>query len=254
MKNDERRRFIKVLKIVATKEPFKSQFYKLVSKYNNFFHCLKKGSVFLPWHRVYLLKLENLLRQVDCRVTLPYWDWTRSSGNPWKVNDPVSIWSNISYGLGGDGKGPSNCVGTGPFRKGKWNITLNDNKTTCLKRHFHGNPPNAQTVESVLSLPWQKFSVFEDNLRNVFYHSVACDNIGGHVCSREAAQTPEFILITCFVDKLWGQWQNISDFHRDTGFPVVSTNLPGFYLTYVGDVLRLDKQPGCVNVIYDKAT
>ena len=130
---------------------------------------------------------------------------------------------------------------------------MDENKTTCLKRHFNGTLPDPKKIQTVLSLPWERFSDFEKMLRLTFHHSVACDNVGGHVCFNEAAQTPEFILITSFVDKLWGRWQNISDFHRDTGYPIVGNNLPGFYLSYVGDVLRLDRQPNCVSIIYDEA-
>lgn len=253
MKKEDRTRFIKVLKIAATKEPFRSQYLDLASTYKKFFHRIRKRIVFLPWHRAFLLRLEHLLLQIDCRVTLPYWDWSRTSGNPWELDNPDSIWNKARYGLGGNGTEPNNCVTSGPFREEQWNITTDGDKTTCLKRHFHGNLPDPQKIQTVLSLPWEKFSDFEKILRVTFHHSVTCDNIGGHVCSKEAAQTPEFILITSFVDKLWGQWQNISDFHRDTGYPIVGNNLPGFYLSYVGDVLRLDRQPDCVSIIYDKA-
>jgi tyrosinase len=34
---------------------------------------------FLPWHRVFLLLLENALRTVHPEVTIPYWDWTKAS-------------------------------------------------------------------------------------------------------------------------------------------------------------------------------
>lgn len=252
MSKQDRIRFIKVLKMAATKEPFRSQYHDLVSTYKKFYHCVRKRIVFLPWHRAFLLRLENLLTQIDCRVTLPYWDWSQTSSDPWDVHGPISVWSKASYGLGGDGTGPNNCVITGPFREGLWNITSDGDETTCLKRRFHGNLPDEQKIQTALSLSWKKFSEFEKTLRATFHHSVTCDNIGGHVCSQEAAKTPEFILITSFIDRLWGKWQNISNFHRDTGYPVVSNNLPGFYLSYVGDVLRLDKQPGCVKIIYDK--
>lgn len=253
MKKEDRIRFIKSLKIAATKEPFRSQYLDLTSTYKKFFHRARNRAIFLPWHRAFLLRLENLLFQIDCRITLPYWDWSRTSRNPWELDDPKSVWNKGHDGLGGNGTEPRNCVTSGPFRKGHWYITMNQDKTTCLKRNLHGNLPDPQNIPTVLSLPWEKFSDFEKMLRVSFHHSVACDNIGGHICSEEAAQTPEFILLTSFVDKLWGQWQNISDLHRDTGYPIVSNNLPGLYLSYVGDMLRLDRQPDCVSIIYDKA-
>jgi hypothetical protein len=33
---------------------------------------------FLPWHRVYLYQLEQLLQMFDPDVTIPYWDWTKA--------------------------------------------------------------------------------------------------------------------------------------------------------------------------------
>jgi len=34
---------------------------------------------FLPWHRVYLYEFELLLQTVHPEITIPYWDWTKSS-------------------------------------------------------------------------------------------------------------------------------------------------------------------------------
>jgi hypothetical protein len=36
-----------------------------------------RGPEFLPWHRVIVNRLEELLRQVDPRLSLHYWDWTQ---------------------------------------------------------------------------------------------------------------------------------------------------------------------------------
>ena len=34
---------------------------------------------FLPWHRVYLSELEELLQGINPSITIPYWDWTVES-------------------------------------------------------------------------------------------------------------------------------------------------------------------------------
>ena len=226
----DRIRFVKALKLVTTKEPFKSEYNGLVSNYKHLFHCVNERKFFLPWHRAFLLYLENLLRQVDCRITIPYLDW-----------------SNAAYTLSDNVAAHGQRVLPKSFRKGVWKI----NKNFCLKKPIHGHTPDAKTLEVVLDFPWQKFSDFERILRVIFHHSISCDNIGGHICSQEAAKTPEFILLTAYVDKLWSRWQNLSNFHRDTGFPRVSDKLPGFYSRYVGEMQRLDKQPGCVRILYE---
>ena len=56
---------------------------------DHFNHGIHWGPAFLPWHRHFLLRLEWELRQFDDRVSLPYWDWTRSDSRdldvePWK--------------------------------------------------------------------------------------------------------------------------------------------------------------------------
>ena len=38
------------------------------------------GPAFLPWHREYLLRFENELREIDSQVAIPYWDWTDHAG------------------------------------------------------------------------------------------------------------------------------------------------------------------------------
>ncbi|TXS40431.1 hypothetical protein EAO75_36310, partial [Streptomyces sp. uw30] len=71
---------------------------------------------FLPWHRRFLLDLEEALRRVDSSVTVPYWDWTRdrrTTSLPW--TDEL---------LGGNGRPGDRRVMTGPFAysTGNWTI------------------------------------------------------------------------------------------------------------------------------------
>ena len=233
MNKEERIRFMKAFKHIASKEPFKTEYQRLVFKYNKFFHCVNKPKFFLPWHRAFLLYLENLLRQVDCSITLPYLDWTKKSGNLWDALYRMDVLSKNESA-------------------GSERVMNRHKKQTCLRRHFHGIPPDSETVKALLSFPLHNFAEFELILRVIFHHSVLCHGIGGHIFSNEAAL--EFVLLTAFVDKLWGRWQSSSNLHRDTGFPGVSNKLPGFYQRYVGEVQRLEKQPGCVKIIYSKST
>ena len=88
----------------------------------------------------FLLRFENLLQKVDCRVTLPYWDWSLFSGGVWRrgVDD---IWSNKPWGLGGSGKrtrkGKAGCVRDGRFASKKWRMTPSARRQ-CLRRSFSG--------------------------------------------------------------------------------------------------------------------
>ncbi|PYS63343.1 MAG: hypothetical protein DMF74_10425 [Acidobacteria bacterium] len=42
---------------------------------------------FLPWHRVYLLKLERMGRRIDSHFFIPYWKWTTDRAvPPWMVS------------------------------------------------------------------------------------------------------------------------------------------------------------------------
>jgi tyrosinase len=48
------------------------QFVKIHGEVHNHHHTER----FLPWHRVYLLLLEQALQSIHPDVALPYWDWT----------------------------------------------------------------------------------------------------------------------------------------------------------------------------------
>lgn len=60
-------------------------------------YCNHGTVLFPPWHRVYLLKLEDALRSVPgcADVTLPYWDETSQdsllNGIPWALTNPTIV-------------------------------------------------------------------------------------------------------------------------------------------------------------------
>jgi tyrosinase len=113
---------------------------------------------FLPWHRQFLFMFESALRRYsgDATVTLPFWDWT----------DPRAIGAVFRRDLMGPNGDPAQgfAVTEGPFRKGRWRLTVLDprvqdrNQITHLTRRFGsmrfgGTLPTRASVLAALRLP-----------------------------------------------------------------------------------------------------
>lgn len=92
----------------------------------NFAGAAHNSPTFLPWHREYLHRYEQMLREVsgDESLTLPYWNWT----------DPESTAATFADDfMGGNGDPDAeHAVTTGPFRKGEWSITIQDPQSTTV--------------------------------------------------------------------------------------------------------------------------
>lgn len=65
-------------------------------------------AVFLPWHRWYIMTMENILREVtgNCKITVPYFDWTLAQHWPLS-NSTLGMWDNQPGGLGAANGGSS---------------------------------------------------------------------------------------------------------------------------------------------------
>ena len=101
----ERYRFIKTLVTTSSRPPYQKEYNKLISQHTAQFRKIHNKKQFLPWHRLYLLNMENLLKKVDPRVTVPYWDWSLFSSEPWtkkvrprkllKIIHYINLWSSL---------------------------------------------------------------------------------------------------------------------------------------------------------------
>lgn len=79
MDTDEQERYTSAITTLINS----GQYGQHVSHHREMSHRMHGGMAgfigyerFLSWHRIYLLKLEGLLRNVDDRVFIPYWEWT----------------------------------------------------------------------------------------------------------------------------------------------------------------------------------
>ena len=98
MKSKERRRYLRAYKTLTTKSPYKETYERFIFMHYKYF-CwgIHSGDLFLPWHRWFLSIMEDLLRQIDCGVTIPYWDWSHVSRDPW---NRTNLWRSTDDGLG----------------------------------------------------------------------------------------------------------------------------------------------------------
>ncbi len=75
----EQNRYISVIKQLIH-DPT-NPYGKLVAVHSDMSHDMHGMDVtgtqrFLPWHRVYLLRLEEMMQAIDPQCFVPYWDWT----------------------------------------------------------------------------------------------------------------------------------------------------------------------------------
>ncbi|MGW0944150.1 tyrosinase family protein [Streptomyces sp. NPDC002623] len=185
---------------------------------------------FLPWHRRFLLDLEEALRRVDSSVTLPYWDWTRdraSTSTPWTEDL-----------LGGNGRPSDHQVTTGPFAyaNGDWTITENVTDGAFLTRDLGraGAPidlPVMSDVDRALQDPVYDTEPWDSTAAQGFRNklegwgsgsgSAAWRNhnrvhrwVGGVMLGGASVNDPVFWLHHAFVDLLWTRWQSRHGEHR----------------------------------------
>lgn len=142
---------------------------------------IHRGPAFLPWHRWFIHRLEQELRSIDARITLPYWDWTKSDSRdlesePWK-----------SFFGGRDNSG-------GLFDHWDYN------------RASSPGSPDLGTPDEII-----------DELQPTTYVGFRGTEFGTHVgghtwtggtmASPLSPSDPLFYLHHCMVDRLWAIWQ-----------------------------------------------
>ena len=62
------------------------------------------GPAFIPWHRVIVNRFEELLREVDPRLSLHYWDWTTDPRQP--GDSGVNLFTDTIMGAAEGDAGP----------------------------------------------------------------------------------------------------------------------------------------------------
>ncbi|KIF71706.1 tyrosinase [Streptomyces sp. AcH 505] len=178
---------------------------------------------FFPWHRRFLLEFEGALREIDPKVTVPYWDWTVDR------TPAAALWSEDF--LGGTGRSSDQQVMTGPFAysAGYWTISGNVTDDRFLTRDL-GRPrdpivlPTKAELASALNesvydvAPWDSTPAkgFRNRLEGWttgggrqpwLNHNRVHRWVGGEMLGAASPNDPVFWLHHAFVDLLWDRWQ-----------------------------------------------
>ena len=147
----------------------------LVDIHANATHQMHANPRFLPWHRVYLLRMEELLQSIDPTVCIPYWKSSEEQGFPaWLL-----------------GFTPTVNLMTGPHT-----VTRNIGAFAVL--------PNAVAVTAAMTNA--TFNTFAPDLEGI--HNSGHVWVGGSMgIVATAPADPVFWMHHCEIDRIWAKWQ-----------------------------------------------
>ncbi|XP_067675152.1 uncharacterized protein [Haliotis asinina] len=191
---EERERYQLAIRKLMVQTGRPSKWLRLAQMYASHLPQAVGNDAFLPWHRYYLWHVEQSLQDIDCRIAIPYYDWTIDAGKP----ERSLIWGANMFG--GNGMNVSDCVTYHPFKNyfpPYW--------SPCLRRRFDTsiNLPDLVNVQLALREPsFQKF-----RLRMEVYTKLFQTFVGGHMSTSMSAYDPVFLSLIAFIDSLWDTWQ-----------------------------------------------
>ncbi|XP_047125486.1 uncharacterized protein LOC105843588 isoform X2 [Hydra vulgaris] len=259
MPKEERNLYLNVLKELSTNRKYFKIYQQFIDLHSKYFDSgIHEDGQFCPWHRSYILKFENLLRMIDCRVTIPVWNWASYSHVIWKSTPTYHMWDDDG-GFGSDGdKNIAYCVGKGEEEE----ITAESNKcfetsrlpiyNKCLRRRFNGVVPNiSEIIDVMIKIKPENFLTFENTLRRLWHNKVH-NRIGGHMQTQYAAYSPEFWSHHAMLDAIWSKWQEKCKNCIKNSITESELRLIGFN-TYRRHYLDISAQGECgVHVMYDQ--
>lgn len=186
------------------------------------------GPIFLPWHREFLSRFEQALRDEVPGVFIPYWNWEEDA----ESDDPKesAVWKEDF--MGGDGDpNDDDIVKNGPFKD--WVTVELDQHTgevlgnsvlrRTLGRGFSDILPNQKNVYNMLKYDFYDTANWDRNSRGFrnalegwhvpdlgeYGHNTVHLWVGGSMELSTSPNDPVFFLNHCNVDRIWSIWQSL---------------------------------------------
>jgi tyrosinase len=168
---------------------------------------------FLPWHRAYLLRFEQALRDTGYDVMLPWWDWTKTPTIPTAFAEPYAPDSspNPLFSVAIDPQ----ALTEGSNSDEEETVELAAIPNTVRQPERPGTRlPTGPEIATILTLDTE-YDQFRSNLDD--YHGMVHIWAGGHMGNLPfAAFDPLFWAHHCMIDRLWRIWQGE---HSQASFP-----------------------------------
>lgn len=188
-----------------------------------------RGPVFLPWHRLYLRRLEEAIQAVtgDPTFALPYWDWSEDGELPRAAQRTAPIWSILGPSRGQITQGPlaqfrvrlfqnaaDQRLYAGPPRpvwrdagRGVPGLPDRTDRVWTLADGLFDTPGWNETADSFRN----KLEGFQDPRESTprpgpFMHNRVHVWMGGDMAPGSSPNDPVFWLNHCNVDRLWEAW------------------------------------------------
>ena len=179
-----------------------------------------KGPHFLPWHRELVNRFEDLLRQVDSRLSLHYWDWTQDPRSIPEANlgggrtGTLNLFTPDFMGYGGSSQA---AIGEPWLSAGFYVPDASNHRDATsnpadppqeVRRNVAGRHANHGHDETILSQG--DYAAMRKKLEEVHDGMHGFVNMGGvHIAFRD----PFVFLLHSNVDRLFAAWQ------RERGHP-----------------------------------
>ncbi len=167
---------------------------------------------FLPWHRAYLARFEQALRDTGHDVMLPWWDWTRVPAIPAAFAEPTRRDGQPNPLYSAAILPAAMAEGSNSDRaEVRWLAA----QAQTVRQPGRSGSRLPVASEIALALEYTDYEQFNENLDD--YHGMIHGWVGGHMGFIPfAAFDPIFWAHHCMVDRIWRIWQGR---HPQASFP-----------------------------------
>jgi len=213
MSPERRQRFHQaILDVSNPADPLYGTMKAFIERHGTGFSTVHIDQYFLHFHRAYAYELEEILRQKNCKITIPYWSFSD------RPTDPFPYLPFTNQGMGDNGS--PICVATGPFAF--WTPAA---KTTCLSRNFVNSVlPTLTQLNQIMARGGLQFTLFANEMQ-YSYHNGVHVTIGADSVTPLSPNDPLFFLLHNNIDRQWWNWQQLSSDRMNT-YPYPDNFIP----------------------------